>query len=48
MIVTHGYGVQQAVVMGNGPGKAFTDYCAFVELTRTAKDSSKWTTVCLS
>ena len=45
VIVTHGYGVQQAVIMGGGSSNAFTDYCGFVELTRTGKDCSEWTTV---
>ena len=43
VIVTHGYGVSQAVAMGGEWKKGFGGYCAFAELTRTSRDSSKWT-----
>ena len=45
VIVTHGYGVQEAVVKGGGQRNTFADYCGFVELTRTTRDSDKWTDV---
>lgn len=43
MIVTHGYGVQQAFVKGGGSDNVFVDYCGFVELNRSGKNSDKWT-----
>ena len=48
VIVTHGYGVCQAVTMAQG--KAYHDghcvwvnYCGHVELTRQGKNDKKWT-----
>lgn len=49
VIVTHGYGVLQALAAGKlgkvhrrGAG-AWVDYCGHVELSRTEKDSHEWT-----
>ena len=43
VIVTHGYGVQEAVVKGGGARNVWVDYCGYVELTRTSRDDSQWT-----
>ena len=43
VIVTHGVGVQEAILKGGKSKSVFVDYCGYVELTRSGKDSEKWT-----
>ena len=42
VIVTHGYGVDEAVKKGGGPRATFVGYCGYVELTRTDHNRDKW------
>ncbi len=47
LIVTHGFGVSQAVSMSMGViyglDSVWVDYCGHVKLSRTGKESSDWT-----
>ena len=46
VIVSHGYGVCQAVAMVRGEEycrDVWVDYCGFVEMSRTSTDSHSWT-----
>ena len=43
VIVTHGYGVQEAVVKGGGSGNTWINYCGYVELCRSSRGSEEWT-----
>ena len=46
VIVTHGYGVREAVLKGDcQTDDDCTDYCSYVELNRSSRDSDKWTVV---
>ena len=48
VIVTHGYGVCQAVAMAQGKTHhdgVWVDYCGHVELTRRDKNDRRWTLV---
>ena len=43
VIVTHGYGVLQALGTDKGYGRgAWVDYCGHVELSRTEKGGHEW------
>ena len=45
VIVTHGYGVCQAVAMTKGQEyfrDVWVEYCGYVEMSRTSKDKYDW------
>lgn len=43
VIVTHGYGVDEAIKKGGGSNTFYVDYCNYVELTRSEKNRDHWT-----
>lgn len=42
VVVSHGYGVAQAIGMCRGKNYGMADFCGCVELCRTCKRSSEW------
>jgi hypothetical protein len=42
VVVSHGYGVTQAIDMCKGRNYGTADFCGCVELCRTSKTSSEW------